>query len=130
MSDLDERVDVSDGGGDDLFGDGGSDDGSQIAENEPILSDDDMASDHGRERSEAPEAVDADDDGTARELRRVMEMPVARHGLPKHKDGNVSCALPRPSQGPLSRIQANLPTDANGEGAQLSASHPGGVQVG
>lgn len=91
MSDLEERVDVSDGGGDDdLFGDGGSDDGSQIAENEPILSDDDLASDHDRQRSEAPEAAGGDDDAPARELRRVMEMPVSRHGLPKTKDGNVS----------------------------------------
>ncbi|KUI54070.1 hypothetical protein VP1G_01440 [Cytospora mali] len=92
MSDLDERVDVSDGGGDDLFGDGGSDDGSQIAENDPILSDDDLASDHGRQRSEAPEAAGGDDDAPARELRRVMEMQVSRHGLPKTKDGNMQMA--------------------------------------
>lgn len=92
MSDVEDRADVSDGGGDDLFGDDGSD-ASLIADNPPLPSDDELASEPDRQRSqrsETREAGDGDGDGERRE-KTVAEEIIYRHGLPKTKDGNVSC---------------------------------------
>lgn len=99
MSDLDERIDnASDGAEDDLFGDDGGDDASQIEDNPPIPSDDDLASDHDRARSATRDFRDdrsqveasAEPEPGNRE-KKVVEELLQRHGLPKTKDGNVSC---------------------------------------
>lgn len=98
MPDRDERIDdVSDGGGDDLFGDDGSD-VSQIEDNPPIASDDDLASDDDRRRTPARDSASQEDDRSQREDSaapenrvEVLEEVLLRHGLPKNRDGNVSC---------------------------------------
>lgn len=104
MSDIDDQIDnVSDGGGDDLFGDegGSGDDVSQIEDNDPIPSDDDLPSGNTRRRSPTRDSASQRDDRSERArtpefaLRqdRVVELDLPRHGLPKTRDGNVSCAV-------------------------------------
>lgn len=98
MSDVEDRVDGSDGGGDDLFGDDGSD-ASLIADNPPLPSDDELASEPDRQRSQRSETRDAvggDGDGERRE-KTVAEEIIYRHGLPKTNDGNVSRPSPAPA---------------------------------
>lgn len=95
MSDLDERADnASDGAEDDLFGDDGGDDASQIEDNPPIPSDDDLASDHdgARDFRDDRSQVEASaEPEPANREKKVVEELLQRHGLPKTKDGNVSC---------------------------------------
>lgn len=94
MSDVEDQVDVSDGGGDDLFGDDGSD-ASLIADNPPLPSDDELASEpdrHRSQRSETREAAGGDGYGERRE-KTVAEEIIYRHGLPKTNEGNVSYPL-------------------------------------
>lgn len=103
MSDIDDQIDnVSEDGGDDLFGDGGSgDDASQIEDNDPIPSDDDEPSANARRRSpsrdDASQRDGRSDRGRTPELAfrqdRVVELDLPRHGLPKTRDGNVSCVM-------------------------------------
>ncbi|KAL1878634.1 hypothetical protein Daus18300_001909 [Diaporthe australafricana] len=93
MSDLEDQVGGSDGGGDDLFGDDGSD-ASLIADNPPLPSDDELASEPDRQRSqrsETREAAGGDGEGERRE-KTVSEEVIFRHGLPKTKDGNMQAA--------------------------------------
>lgn len=93
MSDVEDHVDVSDGGGDDLFGDDGSD-ASLIADNPPLPSDDDLASEpdrHRSQRSETREAAGGDVYGERRE-KTVAEEIMYRHGLPKTNDGKMQAA--------------------------------------
>lgn len=100
MSDVDERIDdVSDGGGDDLFGDDGASDVSQIEDNPPIGSDDELASERGDRQAPAQDSASERDDRSQREesegpikSETIMQDVVYRHGLPKLKDGNVSCS--------------------------------------
>lgn len=108
MSDIDDQVDnVSEAGGDDLFGDegGSGDDVSQIEDNDPIPSDDDdLPSGNARRRSPIRDSASPRDDRSERArtpefaLRQdhVVELDVPRHGLPKTRDGNVSRAIPGP----------------------------------
>lgn len=139
MSDVDDRIDdVSDAGGDDLFGDdgGSGDDVSQIEDNDPIPSDDDMPVDHGRRRRSSPsrDSVSQRDDRSDRERSvqveihqdKVVELDLPRHGLPKTKDGNVSCV-------PFSALRSALtsllpPSDATSQGPQLLEVHTGGIR--
>lgn len=121
MSDIDDQVDnVSEAGGDDLFGDdgGSGDDASQIEDNDPIPSDDDdVPSGNVRRRSPARDSVSQRDDRSDRArtpdfaLRqdRVVELDVPRHGLPKTKDGNVSCAPARLAIVANALSRCNLP---------------------
>lgn len=94
MSDLEDQVGGSDGGGDDLFGDDGSD-ASLIADNPPLPSDDEASEPdrHRSQRSETREAAGGDGEGERRE-KTVSEEVIFRHGLPKTKDGNVGCPAP------------------------------------
>lgn len=98
MSDLDDRVDdVSDGGGDDLFGDDDGDDASQIEDNPPIPSDDESAPDQARRRSATPDSPPQRSGRNQRDLspevveenQLVHSETLFRHGLPK-TDGSVS----------------------------------------
>jgi hypothetical protein len=111
MSDVEDQVDVSDGAGDDLFGDDGSD-ASLIADNPPLPSDDELASEpdrHRSQRSETREAAGGDGYGERRE-KTVAEEIIYRHGLPKTNEGNVGCSrsrshpCPCPCPGVLQRI--------------------------
>lgn len=105
MSDIDDQVDnVSEAGGDDLFGDDGGSDASQIEDNDPIPSDDDdvVPSGNTRRRSPTRDSASQRDDRSDRArtpefaLRqdRVVELDLARHGLPKTRDGNVGYTVP------------------------------------
>lgn len=92
MSDVEDRVDnASEGGDDDLFGDGAASDVSLIEDNPPIGSDDELASDNDRPRRESASPRDdrSELEGSV-EPQRIMEMQLERHALPKTKDGNVS----------------------------------------
>lgn len=118
MSDVEDHV--SDGGGDDLFGDDGSD-ASLIADNPPLPSDDELASEpdrHRSQRSETREAAGGDGYGERRE-KTVAEEIIYRHGLPKTNDGNVSCPAPGPPPPVLS--VSDQYADASGESPEFPA---------
>lgn len=123
MSDLDERVDnISDGAEDDLFGDDAGDDASQIEDNPPLPSDDDLASDHDRARSvtrdyrdDRSEAEASPEPEPINREKKVVEELLQRHGLPKTKDGNVSRFAV------ASATVSKLLADATSQGAEFSA---------
>ncbi|RYP74408.1 hypothetical protein DL771_003075 [Monosporascus sp. 5C6A] len=92
MSDSEDPIDLPDEGGDDLFGD--ADDGAQ-SDQERVLSDRDLASDHdddgqGRQDGLGPDGVDEEENDQVIEKQiNIMSVPMYRHRTPKTKDGSL-----------------------------------------
>lgn len=93
MSDSDDIIDLPEDGGDDLFGD--ADDGAQ-SEEERVLSDRELASEHDGDSQGAHDDIgqgghgdEEDNDNEMTEQRFVLPVPMYRHKIPKSKDGSV-----------------------------------------
>jgi RNA polymerase-associated protein LEO1 len=98
MSDSEDQVDIVDDGGDDLFGGDDGDDAasqSQASErNARVLSDRDLASEHGDGYDEDDRLQnDEDEDAPVRHIN-VEKVAMFRHRIPKSKDNQVSLPIP------------------------------------
>ncbi|KAI0482851.1 Leo1-like protein-domain-containing protein [Xylariaceae sp. FL0804] len=83
MSDSDEPIELPEEGGDDLFGD---EDNAPQSDQERVLSDKDLASD----QDEDERSVQEDDEDTQPQVikeKRIQEIDLYRHRLPKTKNG-------------------------------------------
>lgn len=101
MSDSEDQIDIVEDGGDDLFGgDDGDDAASQASErNGRVLSDRDLASEHGDGYDEDDRLQnDEDEDAPVRHIN-VEKVAMFRHRIPKSKDNQVSLPIPAHSIG-------------------------------
>jgi RNA polymerase-associated protein LEO1 len=104
MSDSEEQIDIPDEGEDDLFGDGGEDDGVAQSDNERVLSDRELASE--QDVDERDDRDDVDMDEMQEKQKIIMNVQMYRHQAPKTKDGTVSLL-----SGITSRPVCHLTTD-------------------
>jgi len=96
MSDVEDPLDLSDEGGDDLFGDGDLDDDLQSeAGNGRVVSEKDLASDQEADEQSGQDDGDVDMDAQPEQIqnRLIMTTQMYRHRTPRGKDGTVSQQL-------------------------------------
>ena len=100
MSDSEDPLDAVDDGGDDLFGDEGSQDADSPRER--VLDDDDLASDPDEDSDSRNRYYDDAAPPQETRDRTALSLAMYRHQIPNPKDGTVSSTKKRhPSRAQL-----------------------------